>query len=130
MPRIGTPILKISLSGLGASSAYALEGPPERPIPFGLSRAISFTGVSYFRMVQYTLHSRMRRAITWVYCEPKSKMTICSVMKKKRVCTAFPRFCERKLYDYPTKSRATDRLGGFTLSWLNRVNGNHTVYCS
>src|SRR2546425_10431296 len=29
-------------------------------------------------MVEYTLHSRMRRAMTCVYWEPKSRMTICS----------------------------------------------------
>src|SRR5688572_18072926 len=33
-------------------------------------------------MVEYTLHSRTRRAMTCVYCEPKSNMTICSVMEK------------------------------------------------
>src|SRR6185437_15040158 len=31
-------------------------------------------------MIEYTLHSRMRRAMTCVYCDPKSKMTICSGM--------------------------------------------------
>src|SRR5437899_7183410 len=32
-------------------------------------------------MTEYTLHSRMRRAITCVYWEPKSRMTICSVIE-------------------------------------------------
>jgi hypothetical protein len=42
-------------------------------------------------MTEYTLHSRMRRAITWVYCDPKSKMTICSFMKSKAETHFFAR---------------------------------------
>src|SRR5437763_4497868 len=34
-------------------------------------------------MVEYTLHSRMRRAMTCVYCEPKSRMTICSFIENE-----------------------------------------------
>ena len=50
-------------------------------MPLGFSAAISAAGVLKCRMVEYTLHSRMRRAMTCVYCEPKSKMMICSVME-------------------------------------------------
>jgi hypothetical protein len=32
-----------------------------------------------------------------VYWEPKSKMTICSIMKKKGVFSGFQRFGERKV---------------------------------
>src|SRR5258705_4840947 len=40
----------------------------------------------------------MRRAITCVYWEPKSRMTICSVMKMRgKVFTAFPGVGERKI---------------------------------
>jgi len=42
----------------------------------------------------------MRRAITWVYCEPKSKMTICSVMvPEKRILMALGGvFDQRKFF--------------------------------
>src|SRR6478735_5960339 len=49
--------------------------------PLGLSAAISAAGISNGTMTEYTLHSRMRRAMTCVYCEPKSRMTICSVIE-------------------------------------------------
>src|ERR1035437_3491321 len=80
MPSTGTPSAKIFLSDNGAFFAYTLDGPPDKMIPLGASAAISTAGVSWHRMTEYTLHSRMRRAITWVYCEPKSRMTICSVI--------------------------------------------------
>src|SRR6185369_1117877 len=49
--------------------------------PEGFMAAIFAARVLWGTMVEYTLHSRMRRAITCVYCDPKSKMTICSVME-------------------------------------------------
>jgi hypothetical protein len=38
--------------------------------------AISEAGVSKRTISEYTWHSRMRLAITCVYCEPKSRMRI------------------------------------------------------
>ena len=52
-------------------------------MPLGFIAAISAAGVLKWTMVEYTLHSRMRRAMTCVYCEPKSRMTICSFMELK-----------------------------------------------
>src|SRR5208283_3499378 len=58
-------------------------------------------------MTEYTLHSRMRRAMTWVYCDPKSKMTICSFMKMKTEAHSLPApraFGERKMFSLPPDS--------------------------
>jgi hypothetical protein len=58
-------------------------------------------------MTEYTLHSRMRRAMTWVYCDPKSKMTICSFMKSKTEAYSLPVprvFGERKMFSLPPDS--------------------------
>src|ERR1017187_10943031 len=84
MPSTGTPSAKTFLSNNGAFFAYTLDGPPDKMMPLGASAAISTAGVSWHRMTEYTLHSRMRRAITWVYCEPKSKMTICSMIDSNK----------------------------------------------
>src|SRR5204863_2217706 len=40
--------------------------------------------------VQNTLHSRIRRAITCVYCDPKSKMTICSIIERQTFVNSLP----------------------------------------
>src|SRR5436190_17169041 len=45
-------------------------------IPFGPKAAISLAGRSNFTISEKTWHSRIRRAMTWVYCEPKSRMTM------------------------------------------------------
>src|SRR5882762_10255601 len=50
-------------------------------IPLGFMAAISAAGVAKLTIIEYTLHSRTRRAITCVYWEPKSRMTICSVIE-------------------------------------------------
>jgi hypothetical protein len=65
-------------------------------IPAGFIAAIFAARVLWGTMVEYTLHSRMRRAITWVYCDPKSKMTICSVMEfpKERLLAMAMQFGE------------------------------------
>src|ERR1019366_6427032 len=112
MPSTGTPSAKIFLSDNGAFLAYTLDGPPDKRMPLGASAAISTAGVSWPRMTEYTLHSRMRRAITWVYCDPKSKMTICSFMKSKPEmhCLPVPHvFGERKMFSLrpdPAKQHA------------------------
>ena len=45
-------------------------------MPCAPIRASSAAGVSYFTICEYTWHSRTRRAMTCVYCEPKSRMRI------------------------------------------------------
>ena len=43
--------------------------------PRGWSAASFAADASNRNICEKTRHSRIRRAITWVYCEPKSKMT-------------------------------------------------------
>ena len=76
MPSTGTPNSKSAVSGCGAPLPYTLAGPPLRISPFGRSAAIFAAGVSNGTICEYTWHSRMRRAMTCVYCEPKSRMTM------------------------------------------------------
>ena len=63
MPRTGVPNVKTRESHLGAPSSYTLDGPPERTYPFACLFSRRSHGVSCGRTSQYTLHSRMRRAI-------------------------------------------------------------------
>src|SRR5713226_6332460 len=74
MPSTGKSPLMTRGSTLGAPSSYTLAGPPERITPITL-RARSSSGVtSCGKISQYTRDSRTRRAISWVYCEPKSRI--------------------------------------------------------
>src|SRR5579862_3526191 len=86
-------------SGSGASLAYTLAGPPDKINPLGAMAANSLAGVSYRTITEYTLHSRILRAMTCVYCDPKSKMTSCSVMvfRKTETLVLANRFGERKM---------------------------------
>ena len=58
------------------SVSDTLRGPPDRMMPTGSRFEISATGVCGGRISEYTDSSRRRRAISCVYCEPKSSTTI------------------------------------------------------
>src|SRR5437762_6415295 len=76
MPRTGNSPEITPGSTLGAPSSYTLAGPPERMTPITF-RARSSAGVtSCGRISQYTRDSRTRRAMSWVYCEPKSRIAM------------------------------------------------------
>src|SRR5579859_4116703 len=47
--------------------------------PSGASARICSMGAVQGRTTEKTLNSRMRRAMSWVYCDPKSRMTIVEV---------------------------------------------------
>src|SRR5664280_1930342 len=79
MPSTGTPIASSAGSAAGASVSYTELGPPERIRPRGASARICSIGAVQGRTTEKTLNSRMRRAISWVYCEPKSRMTMVEV---------------------------------------------------
>ncbi len=79
MPSTGTPIASTSGSAAGAAASYTLHGPPERITPFGASARIFSREAVHGSTTENTLNSRMRRAISCVYCEPKSRMTIVEV---------------------------------------------------
>ena len=60
--------------------AFTEKGEPDNMIPFNPLKSISLLqGI----ISQYTLASLTARAINWVYCEPKSKMIICSIIRIK-----------------------------------------------
>src|SRR5262245_51105160 len=60
-------------SHCGAPSAYTLAGPPERMIPRGANSRTRAAVISCRTISQYTCCSRTRRAMSWAYCEPKSR---------------------------------------------------------
>ena len=59
-------------SSAGAPGSYTEAGPPESTRPAGWSARISSGGVSWATTAEKTRHSRMRRAMSWLYCAPKS----------------------------------------------------------
>src|ERR1043166_6700168 len=60
-------------------------------------------------MTEYTLHSRIRRAMTCVYWEPKSRMTICSSIEKGNFLPARKAFGEKKALPDRLCPRRADR---------------------
>jgi hypothetical protein len=78
MPSIGTPDVEHLLRRARAAASVVDSGPPERMMPFAPNAAISAGSWSQAQISQYTPISRMRRAISWVYCAPKSRMRILS----------------------------------------------------
>src|SRR5664279_2725196 len=74
MPRRGTPAVNTSSWARGASLASTDSGPPERMMPRGLNARSAATSMSQGWISQYTPSSRTRRAMSWVYCEPKSRI--------------------------------------------------------
>src|SRR5215469_8800092 len=74
MPRIGTPEPRIASSISGASSTSVLSGPPDNISAAGLRADSALHGASCGTISQYTPSSRVRRAISWLYCAPKSRI--------------------------------------------------------
>ena len=74
MPSVGTPLARIAGSIAGASSTSVLSGPPERMNAAGARAASAAQGVSKGTISQYDPSSRVRRAMSWLYCAPKSRM--------------------------------------------------------
>src|SRR5690625_1030242 len=79
MPRIGRSDSNTSRGATGAPWRVVDSGPPDRMMPLAPNAAISPGSWSQAQISQYTPSSRMRRAINWVYCAPKSRMRILSV---------------------------------------------------
>src|SRR5580698_8168712 len=82
MPNTGTPIASSAGSAAGASASYTEHGPPERISPSGFSARTCSIGTVQGSTTENTLNSRILRAISWVYCDPKSRMTIVEVSTK------------------------------------------------
>src|SRR5271154_5550334 len=88
MPRTGTPNCSTLGSHAGASLSYTELGPPDKTIPTGSSARISSSLAVHGKIAENTCCSRIRRAISCVYCPPKSSTTI-----PCRVLTVPPAFC-------------------------------------
>src|SRR6185437_16015677 len=76
MPSTGTSSSSMAGSAGGASASYTEHGPPDRMIPSGFCARTCSMGAVQGSTTENTFCSRMRRAISCVYCEPKSRMTI------------------------------------------------------
>src|SRR2546423_14476098 len=63
----------------GAPGSYTEAGPPDRMIPLGFSSATRAAGRSWRTIWQKTFRSRTRRAISWAYWDPKSKIRTSSL---------------------------------------------------
>src|SRR5580658_15539 len=88
MPSTGTPSCSTLGSHTGASLSYTELGPPDKTIPIGSSARISSSFAVHGKIAENTCCSRIRRAISCVYCPPKSSTTI-----PCRVLTVPPAFC-------------------------------------
>src|SRR5688572_7297033 len=76
-------------------------------MPCGLASLIAASGRLYGQISQYTLSSRMRRAISWVYWLPKSRIrTPCSIISKPQLRHSA---LERFLHEAALFERALDR---------------------
>src|SRR4051812_22243733 len=79
MPRIGIPRSNTCFGMVGAPSSYTEDGPPDSTMPTGsIARSFESSGSLasvYGWISQYTACSRIRRAISCVYCDPKSRTT-------------------------------------------------------
>src|SRR5580704_1869884 len=79
MPSTGSPNWKRPGSAGGASLSYTDHGAPESTIPTGAQLLTSSREAVHGSTTEKTFCSRMRRAMSCVYCAPKSRMTMDSL---------------------------------------------------
>jgi hypothetical protein len=75
MPSTGHSPENTQAGARGDPGSGTDSGPPERTMPLGAKARISASSVSQDRISEYTPISRMRRAISCVYWEPKSRIS-------------------------------------------------------
>src|SRR4030095_4873271 len=76
MPSTGTPCVHTAAGARGVSPSVTLLGPPDKTMPFGANSRMNVSLTSYGWISQYTCVSRRRRAMSCVYCAPKSRIRI------------------------------------------------------
>src|SRR5215469_17911058 len=76
MPSTGNPIDRMPASHGGAPASYTEFGPPDSTMPTGSSFRICSIPAVHGRIALKTFCSRIRRAISCVYCPPKSSTTM------------------------------------------------------
>src|SRR5215469_16226603 len=74
MPSTGTPSANTAAGALGGFASVTDSGPPERMMPRGAKARTAASLVSHGCISQYTPSSRTRRAMSCVYCAPKSRI--------------------------------------------------------
>src|SRR3954453_16998802 len=80
MPSTGTPSSNTAFGARSSCSSYVEAWLPERMTPFGANSRTNASLTSFGWISQKTCASRMRRAISCVTCEPKSRIRILSCM--------------------------------------------------
>src|SRR5580658_6545742 len=90
MPSTGTPNSNTAAGARGGSESVTDSGPPERITPRGAKARTAASVMSQGWISQYTPLSRTRRAMSWVYCAPKSRIRIrCAWMSGDAVIRRF-----------------------------------------
>src|SRR3569833_1616162 len=102
MPSTGTPSSNTHRGARGVAASVTVSGPPERITPFGLKARIAASLMSNGCSSQYTPASRTRRAMSWVYWEPKSRIRM---RKKKKTVMVCPRWANNSK-DSPNETTA------------------------
>src|SRR3954467_13809322 len=92
MPSTGTPSSNTALGARAVDSSYADMWLPERMTPAGPYSRTKPSLTSQGWISQYTFASRTRRAMSWVYWAPKSRMRI-------RWCDLLDSVISRLLHD-------------------------------
>src|SRR5687767_9270093 len=84
MPSTGTPSWNTDCGAVGPFTSVTDSGPPDRMMPLAPKSRTSASVMSHGRISQYTPLSRTRRAISWVYCAPKSRIRMrCAWMSER-----------------------------------------------
>src|SRR5580693_3128076 len=127
MPSTGTSSCSTCGSHSGASLSYTELGPPDRTMPTGSSARTSSSLAVHGRTAENTCCSRMRRAISCVYCPPKSRTTIpCRVltMPPACCCTAGPVFAVTSSLEFALSQNNIYELPGHDHGFRHFLAGN------
>src|SRR6202050_5057951 len=90
MPSTGTPNSNTAAGARGGWESVTDSGPPDRITPRGAKSRTAAEEISQGWISQYTPLSRTRRAMSWVYCAPKSRISIrCAWMSGDAVIRRF-----------------------------------------
>src|SRR5664279_510201 len=81
MPSTGTPSSNTAFGARNSCSSYVDAWLPDRMTAFGAKSRTNASLTSFGWISQKTCASRTRRAMSWVTCEPKSRMRILSCMR-------------------------------------------------
>src|ERR1044072_1924002 len=118
MPSTGTPSSKTAFGARAVDSSYADIWLPDRITPVGAYSRTKPSDTSQGWISQYTLASRTRRAMSWVYWAPKSRIKILW-------CDLLDAVIRRLLHDLHVMDMRLAHAGGGDLDELRP--GAHVV---